>query len=162
MVEALDALPPWEQARAVSRLEESGRAALLGLLPAERAAELIEVVSVTQAVDAVVGLGAHEAAAIVDELPSDIQADLIAELDDADAERILAEMPEGRAESARELAGYDPDTAGGLMIREYLAYYHSLNVSDVIDDLRRHGARYADYDVQYGYVVNTKRSEERR
>lgn len=156
MVEALDALPPWEQARAVSRLEESGRAALLGLLPAERAAELIEVVSVTQAVDAVVGLGAHEAAAIVDELPSDIQADLIAELDDADAERILAEMPEGRAESARELAGYDPDTAGGLMIREYLAYYHSLNVSDVIDDLRRHGARYADYDVQYGYVVNTK------
>ena len=81
LVEALDALPPWEQARAESRLEVAERAALLELLPVERAAELVELVTVPQALDAVEALDPERAAAIVDHLPSDVQADLIAELD---------------------------------------------------------------------------------
>ncbi len=156
LVEALDALPPWEQARAMSRLDEDERSALLALIPPQRAADLVEIVTITQAVDLVLDMEPVHAAAIVDHLPSDVQADVINELDDEQAEAILNHLPEREAAGVRELASYDPNTAGGLMIREYLAYYHSLNVSDVIDDLRRHGARYADYDVQYGYVVNTQ------
>jgi len=156
LVDALDALPPGEQARAMSRLSEEEQAALFSLLPAERAAELVEIVTVTQAVDAVLELEPDQAALIVDHLPSDLQADLIAELDKDEAEPILRHMPERRAEAARELAAYDADTAGGLMIREYLAYFHSLTVGDVIDDLRRQSSTYADYDVQYGYVTDTQ------
>ncbi len=156
LVEALDGLPTWEQARAFSRLEEDERTALWTLLPPERAAELVEVVTVPQAIDVVLDMEPAQAAAIVDQLPSDVQADVIAELDEGQADAILEHLPESAAEEVRELASYDPDTAGGLMIREYLAYYHSLEVADVIDDLRRHGATYADYDVQYGYVVDTQ------
>jgi len=156
LVEALDALPPAEQGRAISRLEEAQRTVLFALLPAERAAELVEVVPLTESRDALAELTPEQAAAIVDALPSDLQADVIAALDEADAEPILARMPVRHAEAARALAAYPSDTAGGLMIREYLAYYHSLEVADVIDDLRRHGARYADYNVQYGYVIDTQ------
>ncbi len=156
LAEALDDLPPAEQGRAISRLEEAQRTGLFALLPAERAAELVEVVPLTESRDALTELAPERAAAIVDALPSDLQADVIAALDEADAEPILAQMPARRAEAARALAAYPSDTAGGLMIREYLAYYHSLEVADVIDDLRRHGATYADYNVQYGYVVDTR------
>jgi magnesium transporter len=43
------------------------------------------------------------------------------------------------------------------MVTEYLSYDENLLVSDVLDDLRRHGARYSDYDVQYAYLTSGDR-----
>jgi magnesium transporter len=49
---------------------------------------------------------------------------------------------------------YPPESAGGLMITEYLSYSDKLTVGDVLDDLRTHAHRYRRFDVQYAYVVN--------
>lgn len=152
----LDDLPAWEQARAVSRLADVQQARLLELLPHERTADLMEIVSVTQAVELIDQLGPERAAEVISDLRSDKQADVLGELPERQADAILAELDPREAEQARALAEYDPRSAGGIMVTEYLAYYHSLTVADVIEDMREHADRYADYAVQYAYVVNTR------
>lgn len=150
----LDSLGPAETARAISRLERDEQSRLLTLLDPVVAAEVIEEVSATQAVELIEELPPERAAAIVDELQSDHQADLLGELDDEDAHAILREMSPEEARAARRLLAYEPDTAGGLMLTEFLAYRRDLLVRDVLDDLQRNRERYSDYHVQYVYVVD--------
>jgi magnesium transporter len=98
-------------------------------------------------------LSTDKAAAIVTELPSNERADVIARLSVEDASKILAAMPADAAQRARTLMSYPPDSAGGLMITEYLAYDQALTVADVLNDLRTYASRYRSFDVQYAYVV---------
>jgi magnesium transporter len=49
---------------------------------------------------------------------------------------------------------YPENTAGGLMITEYLSYPENMLVKEVLDDLREHGETYSDFDIQYAYVVS--------
>jgi magnesium transporter len=126
----------------------------LTLLEQDLAADVIEEVSQTQAVDLIEDLPAEDAAAIVDEIPSDRQADLLGELHKKDAEAILNEMSPEEADDARKLMAYDSDTAGGLMITEYVAYGENDHVSDVLHDLKTNRETYKDYHVQYLYVTD--------
>jgi magnesium transporter len=63
-------------------------------------------------------------------------------------------MPHDEARETRRLMSYPPDSAGGLMINEYLDYRDDRTVSDVLHDLRVHAYRYRKYDVQYAYVTS--------
>lgn len=150
----LDVLSPGETARALSRLHEEDQTRILTLLPPERAAHLLEELSATQAADLLEELPASRAAAIVDRLPSDEQADLLSELDEDDAATILQEMAPEEAEDVRLLSQYPSDSAGGLMITEYLVYSENSCVNDVLDDMRAHAEQYATYDVQYAYITS--------
>jgi magnesium transporter len=150
----LESLPGNELGRALSRLHEDDQAKILAQLEPTRAAGLIEQLADAQAADLIANLEPQAAAAIVGELPSDEQADLLQQLDAADAEAILEQMKPEEAEEARELFHYDEREAGGLMITEYLAYPDQYTTQQVIDDLRRNAEEYADYDVQYAYVVD--------
>jgi magnesium transporter len=144
-----------ETARAISRLSSQEQNKLLTILEPGDAADVIEGVSDTQAVDLIEDLPVESAAAIVDEIPSDRQADLLAELDRKDAEAILKEMSPEEAEDVRRLLTYDPDTAGGLMITEFLAYQEKDRVRDVLRDLQANRETYKDYHVQYLYVKDS-------
>ncbi|MFH1264473.1 MAG: magnesium transporter, partial [Planctomycetota bacterium] len=66
----------------------------------------------------------------------------------------LDRMAPGEADDLRRLVQYAPDTAGGLMVTEYLAFGEDLRVEDVVNDLRENAEKYASYDVQYAYVVS--------
>lgn len=148
-----------DMARALSRLDEDKRTGLLDILGPEIAADLVEELSHTQAADILEDMPAADAAAIIDEMPSDEQADLLGELNDDDAQAILERMDPEEAQDAARLIAYDPDTAGGLMISEYLSYPHDMMVEDVCADLRANGEKYAEYDVQYLYVTNRQNDE---
>ncbi len=150
----LHELPPGEQARTLSRLTDADREALLRLIGPHESAEVLEHLSDTQAAEIIEELPADQAAAIVDELPSDERVDVLGELDTADADAILREMEPEEANETRELLQFVPDTAGGLMITEYLAYPRTSTVSGVVEDLRRFGERYSDYDIQYAYITD--------
>jgi magnesium transporter len=114
---------------------------------------VLDTLPASEAVGLLERLRAADAAAIVAALPSDHQADLLGRIADRGAEAILERMGTVRATVARRLLRYQPDTAGGLMIAEYLAYPETGTVRDVVADLRAHGERYADYNVQYAYVT---------
>ncbi|MFO7907590.1 MAG: magnesium transporter [Pirellulaceae bacterium] len=149
----LESLPAGETARAVSRLSEEEQTRLLTRHPADQAVELIQGVSEAQAAELIQLLPPADAAAIVDQMESDERADLLAELGDKEAEAILAEMDPAEAADVRHLVRYEAETAGGLMITEYLCYTDDQTVRDVLDDLRANAEQYTGYYVQYAYVV---------
>jgi len=153
----IDGMSPTETARAISRLGQADQSRLFGLLAPADAAEIIEEISDTQAADLIEDLAPAQAAAILEELPSDHLADVLGEMDDEDAEAILGQMDPEDAREARTLLAYPPDTAGGLMLSEYLSFRADLTIGAVLQDLQRHREDYADYHVQYFYVTDEER-----
>ena len=151
--DCLQALAATEIAHAVSKLATEERTALLALLEPSDAADVIVDVPDSQAVELLGDMAPAEAAAIVDELRSDYQVDLLTSLDEVESAAILDQMDGVEAADVRQRLSYDRDTAGGLMVTEYLAFPEQLTVADVVDDMRRHGEEYSDYNVQYTYVV---------
>ena len=152
----LDRLGPAETARAVSRLTVEEHGQMLTLLAAPDAADVIEEIPETQAVDLIEDLPPEQAAAIVDALPSNLQADVMAELDAQDREAILEEMAPEQAAELRQVMDHPANTAGGLMATEYLAYRDDYRISDVISSLQANREEYADYSVQYVYVIDAE------
>ncbi len=88
---------------------------------------------------------------------SDHRVDVLGEMDSMDAEVILGSMTRDQADEARRLLWYSEDTAGGIMITEFLAYPSSWRVADVLSDLRKNAEQHADYSVQYAYVESDAR-----
>ena len=150
----LNSINPADTALAVSRLTATQRSRLLTLLEPEDAAEVIEDISDTQAADLIEDLPPEQAAAILEELDSDHIADLLGELDEEDAQAIIDQMDPEEAEEARQFLTYAPDTAGGLMLSEYLDFRADQSVQDVLDDLQANREEYAYYNVQYLYVTD--------
>jgi len=148
----LEELPPGDTARAFSRLGEDDCNRAFRLLGPEDAADVLEELADAQGADILEDLPIHEAASIIEEMESDRRADILGELDEDDAEAILRQMAPEEAEDARELLRYDEDTAGGIMITEYLSYPETCTVIEVQEDLRKKANSQSDVGIQYAYV----------
>lgn len=139
--------------RAMFRLDEDERHAVLTALAPEQAAEFIEDVPDEVAADLIEALPAAEAASIVTALPSHQQADLLAEVEDAEMHEILGAMSPDSAAAARELLGFDPHSAGGLMVREFLAFGPSATAREVLAALTSGERDASRHLLQFCYVV---------
>ena len=153
----LHSLSAAQTALAISRLGQDDKGRLFLLLGPEESAELIEDISDDQAADLMEELPPEYAAAILEELNRDHQVDVLGEIDDVRAEAILDEMDREDADEARHLLEYDEDCAGGIMISEFLAYARDKTISEVLENLEANREAYADYNVQYLYVVDEER-----
>jgi len=152
--EFLDGISPSDTGLAVSRLSAAEQNRLVTLLGPEIAAELLEDISEVQAADIIEELPPQQAAAILEELDSDHVVDLLSEMDEEDADAIIEHMAPEDAQEARQFLQYPSDTAGGLMISEFLDFRSSQTVKDVLDDFQNKREEYADYDVQYLYITD--------
>src|SRR5690606_15135774 len=85
---------------------------------------------------------------------SDEQTDLLAELDDDEAQAILERMAPPEVADVEMLRDYPPDTAGGLMLKEYLTFLETARVAEVVEQLRAQASQFARYPVQYVYVIS--------
>jgi len=150
----LNGINPADTALAVSRLSAADQQRLLILLQPEDAADVIEDMSDVQAAELIEDLPPEQAAAILEELDSDHIADLLGELNEDYANAIIDQMTPDEAEEARQFLAYAPDTAGGLMLSEYLDFQKDQKVQNVLDDLQENREEYAHYDVQYLYVTD--------
>jgi magnesium transporter len=149
----LEAASAGEAARAMAHMGSDERRVALETLPPESAAQLLAEISDVQGAGILAELAPQRAAAILDRLPSDRRADLLGSLETAQAEPILDQMIPERARAARELVRYAPDVAGGLMVKEYLAFRQETTVADVLADLRRNADRYRAFYIQYVYIT---------
>lgn len=154
LTDFLASLPPAELPRTLFKLDDPTREKVLTLLEPEDAADIIEELHESQGADLIEDLTPTQAAAILDEIDSDQRVDILAEMDKHDIEAILKEMTPEEAQDARALLAYGKNTAGGLMITEYLAYQGKLTIDDVLTDLRENAEKYSDYAVQYVYVIS--------
>lgn len=139
---------------ALAQLSDGERSTLLGLLRPEAAAEALELMPRSQVVDAIEELEAPVAANIVEELASDERADLIRAIDSENAEAILTELDEATVADIRKLASYGDDAAGSLMHTEFLAFSDEITIREFLADIEENADRYADYNIQYTYVVD--------
>ncbi len=131
----VEAIGPSEAFRALLRLSLAERELVLTTLSPTEAAEIMEEIPREHAADIIEQLPASEAASIVSSMESAERADVLADMEKEDAEAILAEMSPENAADARELIRYPRDVAGGLMVKEYLAYPETAAVRDVLDGL---------------------------
>lgn len=142
-----------ECARAISRLNAEQQSRVLHALTPKALAGLMEEMAEEQARALLFLLPPAVAARVFDAMHSNTAADLLGGLEQEQVETLLSEMAPERAASARMLVRYKPDVAGGLMIREFLAYPVAFTVQQVIDDMRRNSEKYSEYSIQYSFVV---------
>lgn len=140
-----------------NRLSKDDQVALIGLLSPEDGAMLLERIPQNQAIEAIENAEIGTAASILNELYSDDQVDILAELEASDAEAILDEMNPEEAENVRRLIHYDPESAGGLMVTEYLAFDADMTVAQTVRELQEKAEEYEDYNVQYIYVISDEK-----
>lgn len=132
-------------------------AAILGVLREERAAEFMVLVPPEHAAEILGQMDAPKAASLLASLHSDTRADLLSLVHESAREAITPHLPaDVRADLAR-LMRYPPETAGGLMETELLAFPAEATVGDVIRNLRANQQRYAEIGVQYLYVIDDSR-----
>lgn len=154
LADYLGGLESSDIARAVVRLDMDDQVQLLGMLDPESAAEIIEGIPDLHAVEVVEEMAPEKAVAILEELESDHLVDVLGEMDDDASRAILDSMDQEDAVEARMMLEYPPDCAGGIMISEYLSFGQELTINDVLEDLQANQEEYADYHVQYFYVVD--------
>ena len=146
-------LSPGDEARALSQLNKEQQERLFTLLGSEKSAQVLQKITGRGVVSVIEQMPLAQATDIFEEMSGRQQVDTLRRLKEKDAERIIETFAAPRAEKLMELIAYPEDTAGGLMIPEYLAFSKGMLVRDVLDDLREHGEIYSDYAIQYAYVV---------
>jgi magnesium transporter len=143
-----------EALREVLDLSQDARSAVLTLIPAPLAAELIEEAPHEMGAVLMEDLDVDRATQIMDELDSDVQADLIGDMGDAEGEAILARMDASDAADVRRLIEYEDDTAGGLMMSEVFTFSDTQTVGAVLRQLAADDQNIDRYRGQHPYILD--------
>ena len=142
----------------ISYLSKKNTIKLFSTIPEETAAQLL-----CNALDShlteyvLLKLNLNKAAKILKYVPSDIQVDIFRALNPKVVNKIIQHFDPVMREEVKRLIKYEDDTAGGLMIREYLEYYSHQTTDDIREDLEKNAKTYKKYDIQYTYIVDKQK-----
>lgn len=150
----LDKLESIEKTLVLARLPEAIRQSLIANTDSQHAASFIRHLPDAHAVDTVGSLDPAKAALILDELPKDEQADLVGELSKREQESIYLAMESNDAAEVRQLAQYEDEEAGGMMIVEFVSVKATKTLEQVVKTLQLNSRKYSGFSVQYIYVVD--------
>ncbi len=129
-------LSPGDLSEALRPLSVEETARVLRVLPADPLAEVLSEIDNRSLSVLFTLLGVEEIADIIEEMPSDEATDVIGELDQEHAAEILAAMDEEERSEVTELLQYAPETAGGLMAKEYASCRETQTCGEAIGALR--------------------------
>ncbi len=150
--EFLSGLQPFDISVLLQDLSETEQLAVLSLLPAETAADVLEHMDYEGQYRLLDHMNAECAKAIIAQMSEDSVADLIMAIHPLQAKRILSMVPEKDLASIQYLMTYPDNSAGGIMTLDYIAVRQHWTVSDVIDHFRKVGATASV--TNYLYVVD--------
>ena len=105
-------------------------------LDGERSAEVLEYASDAVRELILQRITPGELAAHVEQLPADEAVDILALADDGVTEAVLRAVDFERAQGLRELSGYEPDTAGGIMTKDFVAVPLGTRIGDAIKEIK--------------------------
>ena len=118
--------------------EEEEQQRILESLSDESAAELLDELDPTDRSKMLDQLPLERASDILEEMPSDEAADLLSELPPHEVDELLQRMEPELADDVTDLLRYPEDTAGGLMVKEFVHVTPEQTVEEVLSLLRRH------------------------
>ncbi len=150
----VEAISSQEALRQASRMTADDRDQLITILSPEVAAALIEEAPTGLAANMMKNLDANVAAKIMEELHTDTQADIVNELKQGDADAIISEMNTDSAHDLRKLSQYDPDTAGGLMELEVFSFASDETAGTVLKSLISNDDDFERHRGQHPYIID--------
>jgi len=89
---------------------------------------------------------------IINNIPSDEATDFLEKLPKKDAEKILALMESNYSRKLSQLLGYSNDSAGGLMVTEYLSFVKGTTVESALKQIKERTFKVEP--AQFVYVVD--------
>ena len=128
---------PAEWADLIPELDSGEIAVLLQWLSDEEVPQVFEELDPATAASILRTLSQNEAAAVLEGMDPDDATDVLENLPETDVDQILIRMKAEDAAEIRRLAGYEPDTAGGLMTPEFVAVEATATSSQAIAAIRR-------------------------
>lgn len=153
LAEQVAEMSPGDISEIVRPLSVDDTARVIQLLPRDLASDVLAEID-KRSVDALMQLLTVEAIAdLIEEMPSDEAADLVGELDSDRAREILAAMEVEERDEVRELLQYPPDSAGGLMAKEFIAVEDTATCLNAVQAVREVEADDRD-DLHVLYVVD--------
>jgi len=91
-------------------------------------------------------------AEILESMPADDVADIIGRLPEDRSQDILNKMKTAESEEVEDLLRYDDDTAGGIMVPDFIALKEDVTAREAIESLQK---EYSDVEIAfYLYVVD--------
>ena len=85
-------------------------------------------------------------------MPSDDAAELLGCLDEELSDKILSKMKKEESYNVEQIMSYDEDTAGSLMVKDYVALEEDVKAKEVIEALQN---KYLDVEMPfYIYVID--------
>ena len=143
LAEALSLMDsPAEQAHALMQMDEAVASEILEYLEPSLVDEIFEHIPL------------DKAARLLQLIPADDAAQILDELDEAKAEALLGQMAPPEAREVRELLEYPENTAGRLMVRQYVRVRPDWTVEMTLDYLRQVGSEIET--IYYLYVVDAR------
>jgi magnesium transporter len=98
------------------------------------------------------GMELDEIVEILESMPADDVADLIGRLPDEMSDTILEKMKKEGSEEVEDLLRYDDDTAGGIMVPDFIALKEDTTAKEAIESLQK---EHQDVEMPfYLYVVD--------
>lgn len=89
---------------------------------------------------------------VFEQMPNDDVADLLGRLPEDKADAILEKMKKDESEEVEDLLRYENDTAGGIMVPDFIALTEDTTAKEAIEALQK---EYSDVEMPfYLYVVN--------
>ena len=137
-IAAAHELEPADLADVLSELDDAERLAAVSALPPELSGEaLVEMAEEEHAEDTLAALHPDRAAEIVEELADDDAADLLGNMDEHTAERILAQVDSPERADVEKLLRYDEYSAGGLMTTRLVTVADDATAAQAIEAIRK-------------------------
>ncbi len=129
------------------------QAGLFGLMEGiEQKASLFSELEHEIVIRLIEGLPAEQAAALLEQMPNDDVADILAKLADDRAKLLLELMTKEGSREVEALLTYDSETAGGIMLPDFIALKQETTAKDSIEALQK---MYAAAEMPfYLYVVD--------
>ncbi|MBI5049704.1 MAG: magnesium transporter [Nitrospirae bacterium] len=145
-------LHPADIAEIISRVSHKEGVALFEELDPDAAAEALHELRPDVQAAIIDKMDKEHASEIIERMPPDEAADVISDLPTEKAQEILGLIEKEEAESISELLGHEGDTAGGLMINEFIAYPPEITATDAIERFKKDAAEMDE--IYYIYVTN--------
>jgi magnesium transporter len=147
--------PPQDVAEALTLLDDPAQQALvLVQMPEEQASEVLDYLEPVLVEEIFEHIPLDKAARLLQALPADDAAQIIEELEETKAEALLQQMAPPEARDVRELLEYPPNTAGRLMVRQYVRVRPEWSIEQALDYLRQIGPEIET--IYYLYAVDTR------
>jgi magnesium transporter len=121
-------------AEALRNLPPDAGAKVLAALPFDLAVQVFDEPELTyERCEIVRRMGEGEAAALIEAMSADQQADLFRELKEGDRPRFLAQLEPETRRALELLLRFEPDTAGGIMTTEFVSMPITWTVQQALD-----------------------------